>query len=117
MWNHIIQSESLSISLMVLIIAVWLSLLQRWRWEKLFALIFLFGWWIWHARDQRLSQPDDCRDTGAGWPVLQTPAFLLGGQRAANILWLYQHADLGSANHSALAVPTDKHGFASHPAQ
>ena len=46
MWNHIIQSESLSISLMVLIIAVWLSLLQRWRWGKLFALIFLFGWWI-----------------------------------------------------------------------
>ena len=46
MWNHIIQSESLSILLMVLIIAVWLSLMQRWRWEKLFALIFLFGWWI-----------------------------------------------------------------------
>lgn len=46
MWNHIIQSESLSISLMVLIIAVWLSLLQRWRWAKLFALITLFGWWI-----------------------------------------------------------------------
>ena len=46
MWNHIIQSESLSISLMVFIIAVWSSLLQRWRWEKLFALVFLFGWWI-----------------------------------------------------------------------
>jgi hypothetical protein len=46
MWNHIIQSESLSISLMVLILAVWLSLLQNWRWEKLFALIFLFAWWI-----------------------------------------------------------------------
>lgn len=46
MWNHIIQSESLSISLMVLIIAVWLSLLQRWRWDKLFALLILFSWWI-----------------------------------------------------------------------
>ncbi len=46
MWNHIIQSEALSISLMVLIIAVWLSLLQNWRWEKLFVLILLFAWWI-----------------------------------------------------------------------
>jgi len=46
MWNHIIQSESLSISLMVLILAAWLSLLQNWRWEKLIALILLFGWWI-----------------------------------------------------------------------
>jgi hypothetical protein len=46
MWNHIIQSESLSISLMVLILVVWLSLLQRWRWDKLIALIFLFAWWM-----------------------------------------------------------------------
>ena len=46
MWNHIIQSEALSISLMVLIMAVWFSLLQNWRWDKLFALIFLFSWWI-----------------------------------------------------------------------
>jgi hypothetical protein len=45
-WNHIIQSESLTISLFALILAVWLSLLQDWRWDKLFALIFLFGWWI-----------------------------------------------------------------------
>lgn len=46
MWNHIIQSESLSISLMVLILAVWLSLIQHWRWEKLLLLVFLFAWWI-----------------------------------------------------------------------
>jgi len=46
MWNHIIQSEALSISLMVFIIAVWFSLLRNWRWDKLCALIFLFGWWI-----------------------------------------------------------------------
>jgi len=46
MWNHIIQSESLSISLMVLILAVWMSLWQKWRWDKLIALIFLFAWWI-----------------------------------------------------------------------
>jgi hypothetical protein len=45
-WNHIIQSESLSISLFVLILAIWLSLVGQWRWIKLFALIFLFGWWI-----------------------------------------------------------------------
>lgn len=50
MWNHIIQSESLSISLMVLIIAVWMSLLQKWRGWKLLALILLFAWWI-GARD------------------------------------------------------------------
>jgi hypothetical protein len=46
MWNHIIQSESLSISLMALILAVWMFLLERWRWEKLIALIFLFASWI-----------------------------------------------------------------------
>lgn len=46
MWNHIIQSEALSISLMVLIIAVWFSLLRNWRWDKFCVLIFLFGWWI-----------------------------------------------------------------------
>jgi len=46
MWNHIIQSESFSISLMVLIIAIWISLLRNWRWDRLLALIFLFGWWI-----------------------------------------------------------------------
>jgi hypothetical protein len=46
MWNHIIQSEALSISLMVLILAVWMTLLQNWRWDKLLALILLFAWWI-----------------------------------------------------------------------
>lgn len=46
MWNHIIQSEALSISLMVLILAVWMSLLHNWRWYKLFALVLFFGWWI-----------------------------------------------------------------------
>jgi len=46
MWNQIIQSESLSISLMVLIVAVWMSLLQSWRWGKFLVLIILFGWWI-----------------------------------------------------------------------
>jgi hypothetical protein len=45
MWNHIIQSEALSISLMVLILAVWMSLLQKWRWGKVIALVFLFAWW------------------------------------------------------------------------
>ena len=45
-WNHIIQSESLSISLMALLLAVWITLLQRWRWCKLAALILLLTWWI-----------------------------------------------------------------------
>ena len=46
MWNHIIQSESLSISLMALGLAIWLSLSQKWRWDKFLALIFLFAWWV-----------------------------------------------------------------------
>jgi len=46
MWNHIIQSEALSISLMVIIIAVWISLVRNWHWLKFVALIFLFAWWI-----------------------------------------------------------------------
>jgi hypothetical protein len=46
MWNHVIQSESLSISLMAAILAAWIALLRRWRWRTLFALLFLFAWWI-----------------------------------------------------------------------
>jgi hypothetical protein len=46
MWNHIIQSESLSISLLALVLAILISLLQRWRWEKITALILLFAWWM-----------------------------------------------------------------------
>lgn len=46
MWNHILQSESLSISLIVFILAVWISLLRRWHSGKLVALILLFVWWI-----------------------------------------------------------------------
>ena len=45
LWNHIIQSESLSLSLFVFILSTWLSLLRRWHWGKLLALILLFGWW------------------------------------------------------------------------
>lgn len=44
-WNHIILSESLALSLMVCILAVWISLLRRWHWGKLFALLLLFAWW------------------------------------------------------------------------
>jgi hypothetical protein len=44
-WNHIIQSESLSISLMALLLAVWISLLKRWRWVKFAALVLLLAWW------------------------------------------------------------------------
>ena len=46
MWNHIILSESLSITLMVLILADWLSLLDKWHWGKFIILIPLFAWWI-----------------------------------------------------------------------
>jgi hypothetical protein len=53
MWNHVLQSESLSISLMISILGVWISLLRRWHWGKLFALILLFAWWI-GARDTNI---------------------------------------------------------------
>ncbi|GAB4503210.1 MAG: hypothetical protein Fur0043_02020 [Anaerolineales bacterium] len=46
MWNHVIQSESLSISLMAAILAVWMTLLKRFRWHILFLLLFLLAWWI-----------------------------------------------------------------------
>ena len=46
LWNHVIQSESLSISLMVLIFATWLLLVKKWHWAKFILLIFLFAWWI-----------------------------------------------------------------------
>lgn len=44
-WNHIIQSESLSLSLFALILAAWISLVARWRWWKLLSLVFLLAWW------------------------------------------------------------------------
>ncbi len=46
MWNHIIQSESLSITLMAVILTAWFALLRQWRWPMLFLLIFLLAWWI-----------------------------------------------------------------------
>ena len=46
LWNHVIQSESLSISLMVLILATWLLLAKKWHWAIFTLLIFLFAWWI-----------------------------------------------------------------------
>jgi len=46
MWNHIIQSEALSISLMAAILAVWFALLPKWRWKMLPLLLFLLAWWI-----------------------------------------------------------------------
>ncbi|RMD62743.1 hypothetical protein D6833_06490, partial [Candidatus Parcubacteria bacterium] len=46
MWNHIIQSESLSITLMIAILATWMMLLQTWRWKTWLVLLFLFAWWI-----------------------------------------------------------------------
>ncbi len=46
LWNHVIQSESLSISLMVLMLAIWLLLVKNWHWAVFTLLIFLFAWWI-----------------------------------------------------------------------
>ncbi len=46
MWNHITQSESLSISLMAAILATWFALLRKWRWKMLLVLLFLLVWWI-----------------------------------------------------------------------
>ena len=97
------RAKSLSISLMVLIIAVWLSLLRNWRWDKLFALIFLFGWWI------------GTRETNVYLSLMTAGILVLVGlffkrQRfywavsaAVDRLLCGQHADFGSANHPALA--------------
>lgn len=46
MWNHVILSESLSISLMVLILSLWLSLIQRWNVVVFIALSFALVYWI-----------------------------------------------------------------------
>ena len=45
-WNHAGLSESLSISMMVLILGLLIGLLQRWRWAFFLALIFTFAVWV-----------------------------------------------------------------------
>lgn len=45
-WNHAVLSESLSISLMVLIIAIFIGLAQKWEWRALFFLMLYFVLWM-----------------------------------------------------------------------
>jgi len=49
-WNHVLLSESISISLMVVILALWLRSLQKWRWLYPLGLILLLGLWL-NARE------------------------------------------------------------------
>jgi len=45
-WNHAVLSESLSISVMVLIIAIFVGLAQKWEWRALFFLMLYFVLWM-----------------------------------------------------------------------
>jgi len=45
-WNHTVLSESLSISLMVLILGLFAGLTQQWKWRYLSLLILLFLFWM-----------------------------------------------------------------------
>lgn len=45
-WNHAVLSESLSISVMILIIALFIGLAQKWEWRALFFLMLYFVLWM-----------------------------------------------------------------------
>jgi uncharacterized membrane protein len=46
LWNHTVLSESLSISLLVLILAAFVGLSQGWKWRYLVGLILFFVLWM-----------------------------------------------------------------------
>ena len=46
LWNHAVLSESLSISLLVFILALFMQLSQGWKWRYLFWLILFFAFWM-----------------------------------------------------------------------
>ena len=45
-WNHAGLSESLSISMIVIILAFFIAILQKWKWHFFLALIFFFALWV-----------------------------------------------------------------------
>lgn len=45
-WNHAVLSESLSISVMILILALFVGLAQNWKWSSLFFIILFFVLWM-----------------------------------------------------------------------
>jgi hypothetical protein len=45
-WNHAAMSESFTISFTVLIFAVWVTLMQTWKWGLFILLNFLFLYWM-----------------------------------------------------------------------
>ncbi len=45
-WNHAVLSESLSISLLVLLLALLIGLFQQWRWKVLFMTCLVCGMWM-----------------------------------------------------------------------
>jgi hypothetical protein len=63
-WDSVLLTESLSLSLLALLIAGWLWLIRGWRWEKALAVLLLSFFWTF------------CRDTNA-WVVLMIALILL----------------------------------------
>ena len=45
-WNHAGLSESFSITIMIIILALFTGLLQRWKWSFFLSLIFFFALWV-----------------------------------------------------------------------
>ena len=45
-WNYAGLSESFSISTLILILALFIGLLQRWKWSIFLSLIFFFALWV-----------------------------------------------------------------------
>ncbi|MBN1305977.1 MAG: hypothetical protein JXA13_16190 [Anaerolineales bacterium] len=45
-WNHTALSESLSMSMMALILALWIAIIQRWRWYLTAGLLLLLTAWV-----------------------------------------------------------------------
>jgi hypothetical protein len=78
LWNHTVLSESLSISLLVLILAAFVRLSQGWKWRYLFGLILFFVLWM------------SFREANAYIALFVAAALLLMGfvRRTFRVYWL-----------------------------
>jgi hypothetical protein len=72
MWDGVLLSDSISLSLMALFIAGWLWLLESWRWHKAALIVLVALFWAF------------TRDTNA-WLVLMTAGALMIGAAAGQI--------------------------------
>jgi hypothetical protein len=77
-WNHAVLSESLSISVMVVIIALFIGLAQKWEWRSLFLLMLCFVIWM------------SLREANAYIAVMVAFALVVIGfiQRTLKVYWL-----------------------------